>query len=365
MSNRLRFFVVCVFGAWLLAPLFLLIVPLKFCAPVDENRKMHDLPAWSTIRNPAGFIDTVNGTFAWFEDHFGARDLMIRCKNQIDFTLFAKSDKVHVGAGGWLFLRNPLDSYIVYLERQPTTIIDDKVKEMEVLAQYLDTRGIKLIVMVVPLKWTVYSESLPSSAPRLPDLPLRHCTYWKKKLKESHAFTTFDPLDILQGMKSETDSFYRTDYHWSQVAALRVSKELLRIAVQITDSPVSSTQFNEEFQVETLMGDSSRYLPIWRQPTEEALFFKSKEPYPPQDVELPYQMVFRNSGRELLPTAVILGDSFFWNIYFSGFQRHFKELYFGHIQRPSRMDILRQPPKNTRVVILELLEANYPIDFHL
>jgi hypothetical protein len=166
-------------------------------------------------------------------------------------------------------------------------------------------------------------------------------------------------------MKSTTDSFYKTDYHWSHAGALQISKELLTLTAQTTGTPVPESRFHNELQLETMTGDSSRYLPIWRQPTEQALVFRTKEPYPPQDIEPPFQMVFRNTGDSLLPTTVFLGDSFFWNMYFGGFQSHFRELYFGHIQRPSYLDILRNPPNGTRTIILELLESNYPIGFHL
>jgi hypothetical protein len=125
------------------------------------------------------------------------------------------------------------------------------------------------------------------------------------------------------------------------------------------------SRFNVEFMQSKLSGDSARFLPIWNPPPEQALLFKTIETIPPQDAEPPYQMNFRRSGKDLLPPAVFLGDSFFWNIFFSGFQHHFSELYFGHLQRPSARDILRQPPVGTRVVIIELLETNFPIGFQI
>ena len=51
--------------------------------------------------------DFAAGLNAWFDDRVGFRDLFIRAKNQIDYTLFDTSKKVWIGSDGWLFDRYP------------------------------------------------------------------------------------------------------------------------------------------------------------------------------------------------------------------------------------------------------------------
>ncbi len=365
MNRLLRVVSIGTFAIWLVLPLVFLVRPHQFCEPVDENRRQRELPAASLWLNPLCFSTTATSLCGWFEDHFGLRDLMIRTKNQIDFTVFRKSDKVHVGPGGWLFLRHSLDNYAIGLEKLPPSYVDAQVGKMAKLAAHLKARGIQLIVLTIPLKWTIYPEFLPTSAPQLPPLADRRYDYWRKNLSTNPAFVHVDSLASLEATKQETDAFYRTDFHWSEISALRVAKDVVRTAATLTASAIPPSRFHEEFETTTLRGDSSRFLPIWNQPSEEALVFKYKEIIPPQDAEPPFQMVFRNPDDSLLPPTVFLGDSFFWNLFFSGFQRHFSTLYFGHIQRPSAKDILQNPPPGTRLIVIELLETNFPISFEL
>lgn len=361
MNTGLRLIFLALFGGCLAAPFAFIFLPAKFCEPVDENRAKQAHPAWIGVQTAKQLNDSLNQEFRWFEDHLGLRDPLIRSKNQIDFSLFGVSDKVYRGAGGWLYLKSQLDNYVPFLERQPLSYFDDRVRSTELIAQHLKRKGIELVVLSIPLKWTVYPEFLPPSAVQLPPLAERRYTYASRKLAESSAFRYIDALPELMRMKSETDAFFRTDYHWSEKAALDISRKLLTEVAAAAGRAVPAMRFNEEFHGEVRAGDSSRFLPIWHQPTEHLLSFVHKEPIPPQDAEPPYQMVFWNEGSDLLPPVLYLGDSFFWNILFAGFPRHFESFHMAHIQRESAVDILRNPPPGTRVVVIQYLELNFPL----
>ena len=81
------------------------------------------------------FADGLN---AWFDDRVGFRDLFIRTKNQIDYSLFATSRKVYVGKDGWLFDRDPVDPLAELTPAKMTAL----KQSFLTLAEMLARRGI-------------------------------------------------------------------------------------------------------------------------------------------------------------------------------------------------------------------------------
>ena len=91
----------------LVVPLLQTLYPVfgTVVAPLEERRAPNPFP-------PLRLVTGTNGDFAaglnkWFDDRVGFRDLFIRAKNQIDYTLFDTSKKVWIGSDGWLFDRYP------------------------------------------------------------------------------------------------------------------------------------------------------------------------------------------------------------------------------------------------------------------
>ena len=92
----------------LVAPLVQTIYPVfgtTLVAPVEERRDASPFPSLHLLAGTNG--DFAAGLNKWFDDRVGFRDFLIRSKNQIDYTLFRTSKKVHIGADGWLFYLDP------------------------------------------------------------------------------------------------------------------------------------------------------------------------------------------------------------------------------------------------------------------
>ena len=101
----------------------------------------------------------------FFNDRYGFRDLFIRTKNQIDYTLFGKSEKIFIGKEGFLFYRVVEDQLAQADRRSPEeeATIRENVRAFVTLAQ---GRGLTPIFMPMPLESTIYPEMLPDDAPR-------------------------------------------------------------------------------------------------------------------------------------------------------------------------------------------------------
>src|SRR5260221_396162 len=85
----------------LVLPLVQTVLPVlgNIAAPLEERRQPTAFPSPALLSQANG--DFANGLNAWFDDRVGFRDLFIRSKNQIDYSLFHTSRKVYVGKDGW------------------------------------------------------------------------------------------------------------------------------------------------------------------------------------------------------------------------------------------------------------------------
>jgi hypothetical protein len=129
--------------------------------PVDEHRAANPFPSpWLLLRANGDFADGLN---KWFDDRVGFRDLFIRTKNQIDYSIFLTSRKVYVGSNGWLFERDPG----LPLERLDSRGFDALKESLLSLANRLGEKGVRLVVIGYPDKSRIYPEMVPTDAPSL------------------------------------------------------------------------------------------------------------------------------------------------------------------------------------------------------
>ena len=150
-----------IFAACLVVPLVQTLVPVfpNLVAPLEERRQPLPFPSPRLLLQANGnFADGLN---AWFDDRVGFRDLFIRTKNQIDYSLFATSRKVYVGKDGWLFDRDPVDPLAELTPAKMTAL----KQSFLTLAEMLSRRGIRLVVVGHPDKVRIYPEMAPPGMP--------------------------------------------------------------------------------------------------------------------------------------------------------------------------------------------------------
>ena len=110
-------------------------------APVEERRALSPFPSLRLLLGANGDFAAALNT--WFDDRVGFRDLFIRAKNQIDYTLFDTSKKVWIGSDGWLFLRDDPRN-ISDLDAAQLAILEDG---FVTLARQLHDRDVHLLVI--------------------------------------------------------------------------------------------------------------------------------------------------------------------------------------------------------------------------
>ncbi len=227
----------------LVVPLVQTLLPVfpNLVAPLEERRQPLPFPSPKLLLQANGnFADGLN---AWFDDRVGFRDLFIRTKNQIDYSLFATSRKVYVGKDGWLFDRDPVDPLAELTPAKMTALKQSFVTLAEVLAR----RGIRLVVVGHPDKVRIYPEMAPPSMP-LP-LPNDNVSKFRQFLAREPSLIFIDAEAILRKEKTRTSEhlFAKTDLHETEVGALPVVMEIIARIAEAEGRP--EIHWQEDFKL--------------------------------------------------------------------------------------------------------------------
>jgi len=354
--SRLLVLIVLMLLMWLPMVQMLTGLPRQFVA-VDENRKLAPKPvlrSWENMHQYTG--DAVK----WFNDHFGFRDFLIRSKTQIDYSVFGMSSRVHVGSDGWLFYRSVMDVQKPQIELTLRKDADAIIEGTRKLATDLSARGVKLVIIVAPMKDVYYSVHLPNTAKKLPDP--RQVELLQDRFRAMKEIIFIDSEAILKETAKQRTVFHKTDFHWNDPAAFEVARTLVNEIGKFENLPSPVWEHKLEIEEQPLSGGEASFMPIFFPPTEKALFVKRNwvEPaYNYVEKKFPFEWVYdikEPTGHELPPIA-ILGDSFFDGMLRSGTLIYFKKAYSANWNNANLREVVGNLPADIRYLFLEFIEV--------
>jgi hypothetical protein len=254
----LGFFTLC-----LVIPLVQTFYPiLRLGDPLEERRSASPFPSLRLIPSEDGaFAAQLN---KWFDDRLGLRDLFIRAKNQIDYSLFHTSRKVYIGSDGWLFLRGGVPPEV---DAATMAALEERYLT---LSRRLHEKGVRLVVVGYPDKSRVYPEKAP------PDVPFKPAGGNYDRLRHFLAsqpgLIFIDVQEIMERHKAAGGAgatlFYKTDPHPTFSGQIPVVTEVIdRIARAEGRSDV---HWDEKFTFENghVSGDAARFMSLLFPPVE-------------------------------------------------------------------------------------------------
>jgi len=358
MIRATRAVTIGMFGIFLVAPFLQEHLHLFRYQPLTENRLKIPRPLdWQTLfETGSPFAKQYD---EYFNDNYGMRDLLIRTKNSLDYRLFRKSEKVVIGADDWLFLRSVIETIGILLEKKCVTQCDGMCERFLRLHRALAARGITLVILPCPMKYTIYPEMLPATAPRRPNP--HGFDRFRKFLKDHPEIVSIDPVPILEDLKGSFRVYHKTDFHWTDPAGAYVAKELINTLGKLNgkgdlwDFPIGMI-------TEALVtGGENASLGLLRPIVEDALFLKEDrrnigrgEYYLIKAAhEWSYRTKLPGTGK-LLPATVMFGDSYGDALLRAGFTAYFEQFQmFSNFDFRTRY---AQIPPDTRFVIFEHIE---------
>jgi hypothetical protein len=361
VGRRSNILTIALFGLMLATPGILTIFNVSLTDPVDEKRVKAPRPDLSGCLNSGRFDTCHLEVDGWFNDHYKPRDLLIKLKTQIDYSLFSTSDKVHIGPSNWLYYRSTMDHEKVFNERLSQENFDRLLDDFDRLDGYLAGRGIRLVVLPLPLKDVIYPEYLPGSVPSLPaDSRYQQLREW---LAGHDSIITVDAAALLAELKKDLPVFHKTDFHWNDPAGFRYSQALVNTLWAI-QSGRSEPLWDADpvIRREVSSGGQANFLPLVSRPSENALFLegtpgplKGTIDYAP---EPPWDYIYDGAGDERgkLGLAVILSDSFYDAMHRAAVDSYFSGVYRVRNFSVDMDELYERLPAETRYLVIEFIE---------
>jgi alginate O-acetyltransferase complex protein AlgJ len=271
MARLISFAFLGIFGFCLVIPLLQTVYPIlgRIVEPVRENRESKNFPPLRELLRADGAFAA--GLNAWFDDRAGFRDLFIRAKNQVDYSLFQTSRKVIVGANGWLFFRNG-DRGVESLDAASLEKLEQR---FITLARELQEKNIRLVLVLYPDKSRVYPEMLPAS--ETAPAPGGNVDKLRAYLAARPDLIYVDAESIMKAEKSKTaeNLFAKTDMHPTQIGQLPVVKEIIKRISEAEGRP--DIRWDEKLTLAhdvTQTGSEGRFLSVLNPSREMMPYFR-------------------------------------------------------------------------------------------
>ncbi len=326
---------------------------------IDENRTRLERPALDAAEAFSGTGEYFQQWDRYYNDGFGTRDLFIRIKNQLNYTLFRYNSELFFDDNGYMYYYNVVSNQLINNERLEdfTPILDSHAE----LAEFCDARDIKYVFFYPPQKNTVYQPDLPVKRPTPVTLERFYTACENDPRLEGHFVNVIETLRA-----QEIPVFYKTDFHWNDYGAALAYGDVINhlAALEGIAPPFVNDLALSEFTMGGLNGNQLNSLSILTPIYETAPTVQKASPITSSgpDWSIPTMTVWTNQAEAPLGTALIIGDSYTppalydLNGTSSGIIDYFKKVYFVNYNE-DEPGLLHMLPDKIDYVIFEAIEV--------
>jgi hypothetical protein len=272
-----------------------------------------------------------NWWFGEFQDKFTAykaqnmeiRPLLVRVNNQFDFSLFNKSNatKVVVGKHNYLFEDNYIDAYIGN-DYIGINEIKKRLNRATRVQQILKSTGVDLVFVFLPGKATFFSEYIPERYIKAMQDSTNYDVFVKECKNSGLNYIDFNEWFLNIKDTVSYPLYPKCGIHWSYYG-------MYLVADSITNY-LNDNLNNNLPEVKLLSVDVSEE----QKGTDYDIGHTLNLMFPIKTYPMPYPNIGYNSNGKTKPDVLVVGDSYYWNLYYSGIPENvFKELdfwYYNH-----------------------------------
>jgi hypothetical protein len=250
------------------------------------------------------------------ENFYGRKQLIGRFS---DFRLWIGDrvfPRVIVGEDGWLVFSGEMGIE----DYQNTFLLKPKIQfeireRLNTLNSQLSARGIKLLVVIVPNKNTIYPEIMPAEIPVInPKSRLDLLSAFLKQAPDGVQILDLRP--VLLEAKKERQIYYKTDTHWNDYGAYvgykAIVTELQKTFPDMRVHPLEDFKY-ESLGMQSLDLAANTGSFTYQEESFNLIGVRSAS-YIPLDLKNGRQVLVSTMPNSTQPRAVIYHDSFFFGM---------------------------------------------------
>jgi hypothetical protein len=297
---------------------------------------------------------------AWYDDHFGFRNRLIRAHNwaKVMWLHASPSPKVVVGRDGLYYLAD--EETAAQSELASDQLLRQWQQALEEKRDWLAAKGIAFLVVIAPDKQSIYPEKLPRAvAGQL--LSVRTEQFVQHMAAHSQVEIVYPRRPLLEA-KKESPVYYRTDTHWTAFGSYVVYREIMaRLSEQLAEvKPLSLSEFDRLGKM-LQGGDLATMLGVEDAVREERTWLIRRRPPGAPELRLPNPEPPPGTGAAIrigeqsaadLPRLVMFHDSFGLRL-MRFLSEHFSRSVYVEARDVKRLTVEWEQPD---VVILEVCE---------
>ena len=300
--------------------------PIITIKSVNENRAKIEWPhekPWIGVSKGTSYATTVE---QFFSDHFPLRDFMLRSLGQFEYSALGRSREVILGKDSWLSDKKVLTEQLHQLDRVSDEQIKESIIQLKKLQYQLNAKGIRFLMVIVPMKPTIYAKKFPQ---KFAERPKKTGLQRFQKAMKKNNIPYLDILNILNKRKNENPLYYKTDMHWNTVGATYVAKAIVdHFSSELLGKRIWNEQMSKTEQ--DFSGSELATMPLLFPKSEIAPTWTAVNPaYTQRTVGEGATAIKICTGtdkkRALLPPSIMFGNSFMLSYPIVGYHNYFSE----------------------------------------
>jgi len=332
--------------------------------PVTETRDRIAKPAGEMITSI--FTDPLyyQKYEYYFKDSFPLRDLFIRFKSQVDYSLLNYTKEIIVGENGWLCDKK-LMLQLQETDNLSDAQLDTAVTMLKALRDDLAAHSITFLVVIIPLKPSIYPEYFPERK-----VSRRNPTGLDRfqNMMRSSGVYYVDLLPVFMANKHESPIFFKTDMHINNLGTHFMAEAVADWIARDSSVARSQSEPLKTQEVQEFSGEESKSLPILFPVKERhaakyvsnSIFIRKDEHHDDYIISK-----FETQRTDLLPGVLMFGNSFMLRYETVGFYNLFN--YSSRLLDYSSFrnidSVISKESSTAKYVVLQVYETQ--ILFHL
>jgi len=290
----------------------------------------------------------------YLNENFGLRTPLVRVHNQIDFSLFAKTNVASfiVGKQGCIYTKEYLDAYAGKDFIGEDSIIR-RLQRVKFIQDTLAKMGKTFIFVFASGKASFYPENFPSPYSSAQNKKNNYFYHLKKAGELGVNYIDFNKYFVENKYRSKYPLYpLKYGIHWSEYGMCLVMDSLVKYIEQRRGIDMPDFYWNE---IETA---NAKYLDVDIAVPMNLLFFSN-------DDKMAYPHLKIQSGKgKTKPKILAIGDSFYAALHNKGFAKAFSSNHFWYYNKtlvdmkPTRNLTIEEEINNSDVVIIMAPESN-------